>query len=118
MKTKILTLALFGIMSLSFMACADEEIAPVNDVTIEQSNAGHLPYFQLRRSSASGRRRQVAATRCGHSISDRKMKNRATEAVNTIMRASQAPARACAAARLDKMFMSSKVITHSPRPSR
>ena len=39
MKTKILTLALFGIMSLSFMACADEEIAPVNDITIEQSNA-------------------------------------------------------------------------------
>ena len=37
MKTKLLTLALFGIMSLSFMACSDEEIAPVNDVTLEQS---------------------------------------------------------------------------------
>ncbi len=39
MKTKLLTLALFGIMSLSFMACSEEEIAPVNDTTIEQANA-------------------------------------------------------------------------------
>ncbi|MCK5105300.1 MAG: hypothetical protein KAR17_20895 [Cyclobacteriaceae bacterium] len=37
MKAKILTLALFGIMSLSFMACSEEEIAPVNDVTLEQA---------------------------------------------------------------------------------
>ena len=39
MKTKLLTLALFGIMSLSFMACSEEEIAPVNDVKIEQADA-------------------------------------------------------------------------------
>lgn len=39
MKTKLLTLALFGIMSLSFMACNEEEIAPINDVAIEQSDA-------------------------------------------------------------------------------
>jgi len=37
MKTKLLTLALFGIMSLSFIACSEEEIAPVNDVTIEEA---------------------------------------------------------------------------------
>ena len=37
MKTKLLTLALFGIMSISFMACDKEEIAPVNDVTIEEA---------------------------------------------------------------------------------
>ena len=39
MKTKLLTLALFGIMSLSFIACSEEEIAPVKDITIEQPNA-------------------------------------------------------------------------------
>ena len=39
MKTKLLTLALFGIMSLSFMACSEEEIAPVNDVTLEEATA-------------------------------------------------------------------------------
>ena len=39
MKTKLLTLALFGIMSLSFIACNEEEIAPVNDVTIQQNDA-------------------------------------------------------------------------------
>ena len=39
MKTKLLTLALFGFMSLSFMACSEEEIAPVNDVTLEQAVA-------------------------------------------------------------------------------
>ena len=39
MKTKILTLALFGMMSLSFMACNEEEIAPANEVAIEQANA-------------------------------------------------------------------------------
>ncbi len=37
MKAKILTLALFGLMSLSFMACNDEEVVPANDVTVEQS---------------------------------------------------------------------------------
>jgi hypothetical protein len=36
MKTKLLTLALFGLMSLSFMACSEEEIVPVNDTSIEQ----------------------------------------------------------------------------------
>lgn len=39
MKARILTLALFGIMSLSFVACSEEEIAPVNDVTLEQAMA-------------------------------------------------------------------------------
>ena len=39
MKTKLLTLALFGIMSLSFMACSEEEIVPVNDITIEDTTA-------------------------------------------------------------------------------
>jgi hypothetical protein len=39
MKTKLLTLALFGLMSLSFIACSEEEIVPVDDATIEQSSA-------------------------------------------------------------------------------
>ncbi|MCG8309888.1 MAG: hypothetical protein MI975_21000 [Cytophagales bacterium] len=39
MKTKLLTLALFGILSLSFVACSEEEIAPVNDVATEASIA-------------------------------------------------------------------------------
>jgi hypothetical protein len=39
MKTKLLTLALFGLMSLSFIACSEEEIAPVNDVTVEEASA-------------------------------------------------------------------------------
>ena len=38
MKTKLLTLALFGLMSLSFIACSEEEVAPVDDITIEQSD--------------------------------------------------------------------------------
>jgi len=40
MKAKLLTLALFGFMALSFMACNEEEIVPVNDVTLEQSGVG------------------------------------------------------------------------------
>lgn len=39
MKTKLLTLALFGLMSLSFMACSEEEIVPVNETSIEQATA-------------------------------------------------------------------------------
>ncbi len=39
MKTKLLTLALFGLMSLSFMSCNDEEIVPVNDATIEDASS-------------------------------------------------------------------------------
>lgn len=39
MKTKLFTLALFGIMSLSFMACNEEEVAPTNDVTIGQAQS-------------------------------------------------------------------------------
>ena len=39
MKAKLLTLALFGFMTLSFMACSEEEIVPANDVTLEQSIA-------------------------------------------------------------------------------
>ena len=37
MRTKLLTLALFGMMSLTFVACSEEEIAPVNDTTVEQT---------------------------------------------------------------------------------
>ena len=37
MKTKLITLALFGLMSLSFMSCSEEEIAPINDITIEEA---------------------------------------------------------------------------------
>ena len=37
MKAKLLTLALFGFMTLSFMACSEEEIVPANDVTLERS---------------------------------------------------------------------------------
>ena len=37
MKARILTLALFGLMTLSFIACSEEEVAPVNDITLEQS---------------------------------------------------------------------------------
>ena len=39
MKTKLLSLALFGIMTLSFMACAEEEVVPANDITLEQADA-------------------------------------------------------------------------------
>jgi len=39
MKTKLLTLALFGLMSLSFMSCSEEEIVPVSDTTIEEATA-------------------------------------------------------------------------------
>jgi hypothetical protein len=39
MKTKLLTLALFGMMSFSFMACSEEEIAPVDDITLEEASA-------------------------------------------------------------------------------
>lgn len=39
MKTKLLTLALFGIMSLSFMACSQEEVVPSKDVSVQQSGA-------------------------------------------------------------------------------
>ncbi len=37
MKSKILTLALFGIMSLSFIACSEEEVVPANGIATEQS---------------------------------------------------------------------------------
>lgn len=40
MKAKLLTLALFGFMTLSFIACNEEEIIPANDVTLEQSTLG------------------------------------------------------------------------------
>ena len=39
MKTKLLTLALFGIMSLSFMACNEEPIVPVSDATVQEQAA-------------------------------------------------------------------------------
>ena len=42
MKAKLLTLALFGFMTLSFMACSEEEIVPTNDITIERSYEGGL----------------------------------------------------------------------------
>lgn len=37
MRTKLLTLAIFGIMSLSFVACNEEQVVPSNDVTVQQS---------------------------------------------------------------------------------
>ena len=39
MKTKLFTLALFGMMSLSFMSCNEDEVIPADGITIEQSNA-------------------------------------------------------------------------------
>ena len=39
MKSKILTLALFGLMSLSFIACSEEEVVPANTVATEESRA-------------------------------------------------------------------------------
>ena len=39
MKTKLLTLALFGMMSLTFIACSEEEVAPAVDVQTEQGTA-------------------------------------------------------------------------------
>lgn len=38
MKTRILTLALFGLMSISFMACNEDPVVPSNDISIEQSD--------------------------------------------------------------------------------
>lgn len=37
MKTKLLTLAFFGLMTISMMGCNKEEIAPASDVALEQS---------------------------------------------------------------------------------
>lgn len=37
MKTKLLTLALFGLLTLGFVSCADEEIAPADDAKIASS---------------------------------------------------------------------------------
>ncbi len=37
MKTKLLTLALFGFLTLGFVSCADEEIAPSSDNTVQAS---------------------------------------------------------------------------------
>lgn len=39
MKAKFLTLALFGIMSLSFIACNEEAIVPDSEVKQEQPSA-------------------------------------------------------------------------------
>ena len=39
MKAKFLTLALLGMMALSFVACNKEEIAPAKDVTNIQATA-------------------------------------------------------------------------------
>ncbi len=40
MKAKLLTLALFGIMSFSFMSCNEEEVAPVKDgISIQQQQS-------------------------------------------------------------------------------
>jgi hypothetical protein len=35
MKAKILTLALFGIMSLSFVSCSEEEVVPANQTQVQ-----------------------------------------------------------------------------------
>ena len=37
MKTRLLTLALFGFFTISFMACSEEDIVPANDVTLEEA---------------------------------------------------------------------------------
>jgi len=37
MKTKLLTLALFGLLSLSFVACSEEDVTPANEIATEQS---------------------------------------------------------------------------------
>ena len=37
MKSKILTLALFGLMSLSFIACSEEVVVPANEVATEEA---------------------------------------------------------------------------------
>jgi hypothetical protein len=39
MKAKLLTLAVMGMMTLSFMACNSEEIAPAKDITAVQATA-------------------------------------------------------------------------------
>lgn len=39
MKAKLLTLVVLGMMTLSFMACNNEEIAPAKDVTTVQATA-------------------------------------------------------------------------------
>ncbi|GEM_PF-2627274 len=33
MKTKLLTLALFGFLTLGFVSCAEEDVTPTPDVT-------------------------------------------------------------------------------------
>ena len=38
MKAKLLTIALFGIMSLSFIACNEEEVVPVNDQVLTEES--------------------------------------------------------------------------------
>jgi len=39
MKAKILTLALFGMMSLSFIACNEEEVVPADQAQIENEQS-------------------------------------------------------------------------------
>jgi len=39
MKAKLLTLVLFGIMSLTFASCSNEEVAPAQDLSSVQATA-------------------------------------------------------------------------------
>ncbi len=38
MKAKFLTIVLFGIMSLSFVACNEEEVVPANDQILTEES--------------------------------------------------------------------------------
>ena len=50
MKTKLLTLALFAFLTVGFVACAEEEIAPSNDVveqvSTEEDNTSTRPILR------------------------------------------------------------------------
>ena len=39
MKARILTLALFGIMTLSFTACSEEEVVPANQTQVQNEQS-------------------------------------------------------------------------------
>jgi len=39
MKAKLLTLAVIGMMTLSFMSCNSDEVVPANDVTTVQAGS-------------------------------------------------------------------------------
>lgn len=39
MKTKFLTLALFGVLTFALASCAEEEIAPSNDIQLKENSS-------------------------------------------------------------------------------